>query len=205
MNKSFLFKHNLTDRCFNVSETPVGKAQKEVLFKLGLEGFWTWHSCWISAPGEPAPPAGLLGLGEEDSQCAVNPLDLVTTVYMSANSFLQQEMTARMVQSHFAVPLLLSPLLWSLRAVVGQWRTHSLAETLEGDMESTEMPLIFCVKLGHCSVSKSQVLSHVMESSQSSNECFLHRGMEGGQLPWWLANGVLLVPHFWRPQPGCFP
>ncbi|KAJ7990387.1 hypothetical protein DPEC_G00299770 [Dallia pectoralis] len=138
-----------------------------------------------------------------DSQCLVNPLDMVVAVYRSANSFLQLEMSARMVQRQFAVPLLLPAitpdqsvcfLLWSLRGVVGQWRPHSLAENSgisQGGLVSTAMPLISCVKLGHCSVSKSQVLSHLVGRPQNSSECFLHRGMEGGQLPRRLADGLV--------------
>jgi hypothetical protein len=46
--------------------------------------------------------------GHKDESCsAVNPLDLLTGVYMSANSFLQQEIAVRMVQCRFAVPLVL--------------------------------------------------------------------------------------------------
>lgn len=44
-------------------------------------------------------PVGDYGLDmDENSQCAVNPLDLVAVIYMTTNSFLQQEITHRMLQ-----------------------------------------------------------------------------------------------------------
>ncbi|KAJ8369028.1 hypothetical protein SKAU_G00090560 [Synaphobranchus kaupii] len=147
---------------------------------------------------------GLPGL-REDTQCAVNPLDLVTAVYMSASNFLRQEMTVRMAQCGFAVPLLLPPcgpggqatlLLWPLRAVVRTWRPHLLAEPdsfIKGDMTSAQMPLLSFVRLGRCSVSKSQVVNHILGGFQGPTSCFLHKGMDGGQLPRRLSNGLVEV------------
>ncbi|KAJ3590857.1 hypothetical protein NHX12_008805 [Muraenolepis orangiensis] len=143
--------------------------------------------------------------GHEDdkSYCAVNPLDLLTGVYMSVNSFLRQEMTVRMVQCQFAVPLVLPSLnpeqpsiflLWPLRSVVSNWRPQSTTQTelsLDADLASTLMPLVSCVKIGHCSASKSKVLSHLMAGAQSHSEMFLHRGMDGGQIHRKLGNGLV--------------
>ncbi|XP_040902463.1 interferon-induced very large GTPase 1 isoform X2 [Toxotes jaculatrix] len=151
------------------------------------------------------PPDEMIsGLGGE-SQYAINPLDLVTAVFMSSNTFLQQEMTVRMVQCQFAVPLVLPNiepeepshfLLWPLRGVVSQWMSHFLDENRkvqEGDLASTQMPMVSCVKLGHCCVSKSQVLNHILRGLKSCNETFLHRGMDGGQLPRKLSNGLVEI------------
>ncbi|XP_045930159.1 interferon-induced very large GTPase 1 [Micropterus dolomieu] len=140
-----------------------------------------------------------------DSQCAINPLDLVTAVFMSANTFLQQEMTVRMVQCQFAVPLVLQNinpvepshfLLWPLRGVVSQWRSHfpdKDNKVYEGHLASTDMPMISCVKLGHCGVSKSKVLNNVMSRLRAPKETFLHRGVDGGQLPRRLSNGLVEI------------
>ena len=141
--------------------------------------------------------------GQDQSHCAVNPLDLLTGVYMSSNSFLQQEMTVRMVQCQFAVPMVLPSvnpeqpsifLLWPLRSVVSNWRPQSIAKTklsLEIDLASTAMPLVSCVKIGHCSASKSKVLNHLMAGAQSHSEMFLHREMDGGQIRRRLCNGLV--------------
>lgn len=151
------------------------------------------------------PSEGMInGFGEEN-QCDINPLDLVSAVYMSANSFLQQEMTVRMVQCQFAVPLVLPNidpdepsnfLLWPFRSVWSQWRSPSSdtnSNVLEGDLASTYMPMISCVKLGRCGVSKSQVLNKIICGLSSSQEIFLHRGMDGGQLPRRLSNGLVEI------------
>ncbi|GLD57347.1 interferon-induced very large GTPase 1-like protein [Lates japonicus] len=149
-----------------------------------------------------SPEEMINGFGEE-SQYAINPLDLVTAVFMSANTFLQQEMAVRMVQCQFAVPLVLPSidpeeasrfLLWPLRGVVSQWPSHFLGKNRnfqEGDLASTYMPMVSCVKLGHCGISKSQVLNHIISRLKSCNETFLHRGMDGGQLPRRLSNGLV--------------
>lgn len=147
----------------------------------------------------------MLNGSEGENQCAINPLDLVTAVFMSANTFLQQEITIRMAQCQFAVPMVLPNigpeepshfLLWPLRAVVSQWKSHTpdnSGRVQEGDLAKTCMPMVSCVKLGHCSVSKSQVLNHVLSGPRSDSETFLHRGMDGGQLPRRLSNGLIEV------------
>ncbi|XP_010727912.3 interferon-induced very large GTPase 1 [Larimichthys crocea] len=143
--------------------------------------------------------------GSGESQCAINPLDLVTAVFMSANTFLQQEITMHMMQCQFAVPLVLPDrdpekpnhfLIWPLRGVVSQWRSHfpdRNREVHEGNLASTYMPMVSCVKLGRCGVSKSQVLNNVINGLGSPSETFLHRGMDGGQLPRRLSNGLVEI------------
>ncbi|KAM9359472.1 interferon-induced very large GTPase 1 [Symphorus nematophorus] len=150
------------------------------------------------------PKENINGFGGE-SQCPINPLDLVTAVFMSANTFLQQEMTMRMVQCQFAVPLVLPNidpeepshfLLWPLRGVVSQWRSNfpdRNRKIHEGDLASTHMPMVSCVKLGRCGISKSQVLNNVMNGLRSPSETFLHRGTDGGQLPRRLSNGLVEI------------
>lgn len=140
-----------------------------------------------------------------DSQGAINPLDLITAVYMSASTFLQQEISKRMMQCQFSIPLVLPNkdpeepscfLLWPLRGIVGQWRSHPLNKyrrIQEGDLATTCMPLVSFVRLGCCSVSKSQVLNHMLRGVTSSCQTFLHRGMEGGQLPKRLSGGLVEI------------
>ncbi|XP_012732903.2 interferon-induced very large GTPase 1 [Fundulus heteroclitus] len=155
--------------------------------------------------GEGKPPEEILSSSEDNTQNAINPLDLVTSVFISADTFLQQEITVRMMQSKFAVPLVLPNvdpdkpsqfLLWPSRGVVGQWRAHfldTIGRVQDGNLATTPMPIISCIKLGHCSLSKSQVLNYVLNGPESSNNTFIHKGMDGGQVPRRLSNGLVEI------------
>lgn len=145
---------------------------------------------------------GELPEGFEENGRAMNPLDLVSAVYMSANTFLQQEITSRMVQCHFAVPLVLPNkepgeasqfLLWPLRSIRSRWMSTlpgGHRELLEGDLASTRMALVSCVKLGHCGVSKSQVLNYIL---RSTSDTFLHKSVSGGEQPRRVSNGLVEI------------
>ncbi|XP_043976588.1 interferon-induced very large GTPase 1 [Gambusia affinis] len=145
-------------------------------------------------------PEEKLSSSEEN---AINPLDLVTSVFISADTFLQQEITVRMMQCKFAVPLVLPNadpekpgqfLLWPLRGVLGQWRSlDTNGREQNGNLASTPLPIISCIKLGHCSVSKSQVLNYVLTGPKSSKNIFIHKGMDGGQVPRRLSNGLVEI------------
>ncbi|XP_054651260.1 interferon-induced very large GTPase 1 [Dunckerocampus dactyliophorus] len=151
---------------------------------------------WLLCPDARSPsckaPSDVNGL----SPCAsVSPLDVVSAVFMCANPFLQQEMAARMIQCQFAVPLILphmdaeqpsSFLLWPLRGVVKQWRTKDRVQ--EAVLASTFMPVITCVRLGSCAISKSEVLNHIIGS-----QTFLHRGTQEGEKPRRLSNGLVEI------------
>uniref|UniRef100_A0A8C7XDY1 GTPase, very large interferon inducible 1-like 2 n=1 Tax=Oryzias sinensis TaxID=183150 RepID=A0A8C7XDY1_9TELE len=141
----------------------------------------------------------------QDSQNIINPLDLVTSVFMSSNPFLQQEIAVHMMQCQFAVPLVLPNIdpeksgkfhLWPLRGVIGKWKSHSQETSgrfQEVHLATTNMPNISCVKLGYFGVSKSQVLNHVLNGHKFCRETFVHRGMNGGQMPRRLSNGLVEV------------
>lgn len=140
--------------------------------------------------------------GFEENGCAMNPLDLVSAVYMSADTFLQQEITSHMVQCHFAVPLVLPNkdpekasqfLLWPLRSLRSRWMSTLASghrQIHEGDLATTPMALVSCVKLGRCSVSKSEVLNYIL---RSTSDTFLHKGVGGGDQPRRLSNGLVEI------------
>ncbi|CAG6003057.1 unnamed protein product [Menidia menidia] len=142
---------------------------------------------------------------DDEGQFAINSIDLVTSVYKSANSFLQQDMTVRMVQCQFAVPLVIPStdpaepsnfLMWPLRGVFSQWRSHALdgnARVQESNLASISMPMVSCVRLGRCSISKSQTLNYVLNGLQAHQETFVHKGMEGGKIPRRISNGLVEI------------
>lgn len=140
--------------------------------------------------------------GFEENGYAMNPLDLVSAVYMSANTFLHQEITSRMAQCGFAVPLVLPNkdpeeasqfLLWPLRSICSRWMSTlpgGHTQLHEGDLASTSMALVSCVKLGRCGISKSQVLNYIL---RSTSDTFLHKGVGGGEQPRRVSNGLVEI------------
>lgn len=146
--------------------------------------------------------AGAYGLNvDENTPCAINPLDLVAAVSMTTNSFLRQEITYRMVQCNFAVPLYLPPvypekkgtvLLGSFRGVLGEWKSPS-EKIIMKNMANSRMPFVSAMRLGDCSISKSRVLNRVLGGPHKLNECFVNSGMEGGELPRVLSDGLVEV------------
>nr|XP_061828803.1 interferon-induced very large GTPase 1-like [Nerophis lumbriciformis]XP_061828805.1 interferon-induced very large GTPase 1-like [Nerophis lumbriciformis]XP_061828806.1 interferon-induced very large GTPase 1-like [Nerophis lumbriciformis] len=157
---------------------------------------------WLLCPDARCPSCKALSNFNGTADCggvspcaSVSHLDVVSAVFMCASTFLQQEMTARMMQCQFAVPLILPPmdaeeassfLLWPLRGVVRQWRIKESVQ--DAVLASTFMPMITCVRLGSCSISKSEVLNHII-----GGETFLHRGMQAGEPPRRLSNGLVEI------------
>uniref|UniRef100_S4RM28 VLIG-type G domain-containing protein n=1 Tax=Petromyzon marinus TaxID=7757 RepID=S4RM28_PETMA len=120
---------------------------------------------------------------------SVSILDLVTAVFLCCDSLLQQVLMVKMSRCHFALPLLLPDpgkgsvtfLLWAMRPVVHKWRPHD-GETRKGyredSMATTSMPIISFVRLGDCSVSKSERINSVL--SNENHEFFVHRAIYFG-------------------------
>ncbi|XP_063063186.1 up-regulator of cell proliferation-like [Engraulis encrasicolus] len=144
--------------------------------------------------------------GEEDMYSddgKVNPLDLVTALYHCADSFLQQEMAIKMSMCQFAIPFLLpqfsesccSLMLWALRNIYKEWRPRDQLNTkqyVEDSVVHAQIPVLSFVRLGNCSLSKSQLLNHVLSNAQHIN-VFTHRDMSGGNAPKKIANGLVEI------------
>ncbi|XP_053174936.1 up-regulator of cell proliferation-like isoform X2 [Scomber japonicus] len=133
----------------------------------------------------------------------VNPLDLIVALFHCADSFLQQEMALKMSMCQFSVPLLLphgnnsqcTLMLWALRDIVKEWRPQDLygfRGFVEDNIVQANIPFFTFVRLKNCSLSKSQVLNHVLSCSQQ-NHMFIHRDMKGGRLKRRIANGLVEV------------
>ncbi|MGH0167918.1 UNVERIFIED_CONTAM: hypothetical protein FKN15_053472 [Acipenser sinensis] len=155
---------------------------------------------------------GLCSKGNCDDN-RINPLDLITALFLCTDSFLQQEMMSKMSMCQFAVPLLLPDcstnqctlMLWAMRDIVKEWRPHSLAETrgfvedtetrgfVEDSIVRTAMPMISFVSLGDCSLSKSQILNQVLSNPQQHHDFFIHRDMSGGDVAQEISNGLVEI------------
>ncbi|MGH0156409.1 UNVERIFIED_CONTAM: hypothetical protein FKN15_031402 [Acipenser sinensis] len=134
----------------------------------------------------------------------INPLDLLTALFLCSDSFLQQEMMLKMSMCQFAVPLLLpncssnqcTLMLWAMRDTVKKFRPHSLTDSkgfVEDSIVSTPMPMVSFVRLGDCSLSKSQILNKVLSNPQQYHDFFTHRDMECGDIPRRISNGLVEI------------
>ncbi|XP_053185855.1 interferon-induced very large GTPase 1-like [Scomber japonicus] len=133
----------------------------------------------------------------------VNPLDLIVALFLCADSFLQQEMTLKMSMCQFPVPLLLphvnnsqsTLMLWALRDIVKEWRPQDLS-VVKDNIVQADIPFFTFVRLKNCSLSKSQVLNHVLSRGQQNHNIFIHRDMKGGAPKKIIANGLVEVCWF---------
>ncbi|CAK6981907.1 up-regulator of cell proliferation-like, partial [Scomber scombrus] len=134
----------------------------------------------------------------------VNPLDLIVALFLCADCFLQQEMTLKMSMCQFSVPLLLphvnnsqsTLMLWALRDIVKEWRPHDLSESrgfVEDCIVQADIPFFTFVRLKSCSLSKSQVLNHVLSRCQQNHNIFIHRDMKVGVITKKISNGLVEV------------
>ncbi|XP_026234895.1 up-regulator of cell proliferation-like [Anabas testudineus] len=161
---------------------------------------------------------------EDSADNKINPLDLIVALFLCADSFLQQEMVLKMSMCQFPVPLLLphgnnsqcTLMLWALREIVKEWRPHHLIESrgfVENSIVQTDTPFYSFVRLKNCSLSKSQLLNHVLSRDQQNQNIFIHREMKGGtnereiasglvEVCWCLPSGVKNLDIF--PEPVCF-
>ncbi|XP_053708873.1 up-regulator of cell proliferation-like [Synchiropus splendidus] len=137
----------------------------------------------------------------------VHPLDLIVALFLCADSCLQQEMALKMSMCQFSLPLLLPPtensrctlMLWALREIIKEWQPHGLSESRgfkENYIVREGIPLISFVRLKNCSLSKSQILNQVLSRGQQSQNMFIHREMEGGEVERKISAGLVEVGWF---------
>uniref|UniRef100_A0A8C8SBW4 Up-regulator of cell proliferation-like domain-containing protein n=1 Tax=Pelusios castaneus TaxID=367368 RepID=A0A8C8SBW4_9SAUR len=141
---------------------------------------------------------------DAEMKVSLHPLDVLCTIVLSSDSFLQQEILAKMSMCQFALPLLLPALdstkctlmLWAMRDIVRRWRPHSLAESRgfrEESLVLIKMPIISFVRMGSCSFSKSKLINEVLSPSQQHHDFCIHRDMESGNIPREIADGLVEI------------
>ncbi|XP_055756761.1 interferon-induced very large GTPase 1-like isoform X1 [Salvelinus fontinalis] len=139
-----------------------------------------------------------------DSSNVVNPLDIITALFLCSNSFLQQEMVLKMSMCQFSVPLLLpncdtkqcTLMIWAMRDIVKKFRPHSLSDPrgfVEDRIVLSDLPMVSFVRLGECSVSKSQILNKLLSNPQQYHDTFVHHDMECGDSPRRISNGLVEI------------
>ncbi|KAK2920459.1 hypothetical protein Q8A73_002663 [Channa argus] len=141
---------------------------------------------------------------EDSGDSGVNPLDLIVSLFLCADSFLQQEMATKMSLCQFSVPLLMpwvhnsqvTLMLWALRDIVKEWRPQDLSESkgfVEDSIVQANIPFYSFVRLKNCSLSKSQFMNHLLSRGQQNHNIFMHRDMKGGEHERKISNGLVEV------------
>ncbi|KAF4115038.1 hypothetical protein G5714_002527 [Onychostoma macrolepis] len=139
---------------------------------------------------------------ESNCSLSVNPLDILTAVFLCSDSFLQQEMTVKMSMCQFAVPLLLpnrdknqiTLMLWAMRDIVKKYRPHSLSDSsrfVEERIALSDLPLVSFVRLGRCNISKSEILNKLLSNPQQYTDTFVHFNMDCGNINKKISDGLV--------------
>ncbi|KAK6324949.1 hypothetical protein J4Q44_G00042910 [Coregonus suidteri] len=138
----------------------------------------------------------------DSSITEVNPLDLITALFICSDGFLQQEMALKMSMCQFAVPLLLpncdteqsTLMLWAMRDIVKQIRPcSSECEFVENSIVQTDLPMVSFVRLGNSTLSKSQLLNEVISNSQQNYNTFVHKNMTAGNIRRMISDGLVEI------------
>ncbi|XP_070971758.1 interferon-induced very large GTPase 1-like isoform X2 [Oncorhynchus clarkii lewisi] len=141
---------------------------------------------------------------DSDSSNVINPLDLITALFLCSDGFLQQEMVQKMSMCQFAVPLLLpncdteqsTLMLWALRDIVRKFRPSSQTSTktfVEDRLVVSDIPMVSFVRIGESSLSKSHILNKLLSNPQQYHDTFVHHDMECGDVPLQISNGLVEI------------
>ncbi|XP_061119294.1 up-regulator of cell proliferation-like isoform X2 [Conger conger] len=163
-------------------------------------------SCSSQKDTEPQNLDSLLSTehNPQDHSNRVNPLDLITAVFLCSDGFLQQEMVLKMSMCQFSVPLLLPTcdtqqctfMLWAMRDIVKKYKTPSLDDQrgfVEESIVLSDLPMVSFVRLGNSSISKSHILNQVLSNPQQYRDTFVHKNMECGDTPRRISNGLVEI------------
>uniref|UniRef100_A0A673W3K6 Fibronectin-like n=1 Tax=Salmo trutta TaxID=8032 RepID=A0A673W3K6_SALTR len=141
---------------------------------------------------------------QSDDEDLMNPLDLITALFLSSDSFLQQDIALRMSMCQFSVPLLLpncdteqsTLMLWAMRDIVKRYRPHSMKDQkgyVENSIVLTNLPMVSFVRLRNSTLSKSQLLNDVLSCSQQNYNTFVHSNMPAGNIPRTISDGLVEI------------
>ncbi|KAM4564534.1 up-regulator of cell proliferation-like isoform 2-T2 [Fundulus diaphanus] len=130
-----------------------------------------------------------------------NPLDIITALFLCSDGFVQQELALKMSMCQFSVPLLLpncdtkqsTLMLWAMRDIVKKYRPPDLPASKgfrEERIVLSELPMISFVRLGECSLSKSELLNKLLSNPQQYHDTFVHHNMECGNSPRKISDGL---------------
>ncbi|XP_061566347.1 interferon-induced very large GTPase 1 [Cololabis saira] len=164
-----------------------------------MKGSSTCESTYDDSSGTELDFSDILDSPNTDD--TLNPLDIITALFLCSDAFVQQEMALKMSMCQFAVPLLLPSfnteqctlMLWAMRDIVKKYRPPALSQSkgfIEEKIVDSQVPMISFVRLGDCSLSKSEILNKLLSNSQQYHDTFVHHNMEGGDSPKRISNGL---------------
>ncbi|XP_071264099.1 LOW QUALITY PROTEIN: interferon-induced very large GTPase 1-like [Salvelinus alpinus] len=141
---------------------------------------------------------------DTDNSNVINPLDLITALFLCSDGFLQQEMVQKMSMCQFAVPLLLpncdteqsTLMLWALRDIVRKFRPSSQMATkafVEERIVISDIPMVSFVRIGESSLSKSHILNKLLRNPQQYHDTFVHHDMDCGTVSRQISNGLVEI------------
>lgn len=139
-----------------------------------------------------------------DESNAINPLDLITILFLCSDSFLQQTMVLKMSHCQFAVPLLLpnsrtkeiTMMLWSLREIIRTFTPSKQAFqnlSCEERIVNSNIPLVSFVRLGNTVLSKSQLLNKLLSNTDHYHDTFYHRNIGCADVPRCISDGLVEI------------
>ncbi|XP_030193336.1 interferon-induced very large GTPase 1-like [Gadus morhua] len=164
--------------------------------------------CSAGSELEQDLPRGNVGLdlytmfGPKKSGELLNPLDIITALFLCSNGLLQQEMAVKMSMCQFGLPLLLPDcgtqkqtlMLWALRGIVKKYRPQALSDTkscIEKSIVVPKLPMVSFVRLGKSLLSKSEILNTLLSNPQQYQNTFVHHNMPCGNVPREIAEGLV--------------
>ncbi|XP_036002936.1 up-regulator of cell proliferation-like [Fundulus heteroclitus] len=130
-----------------------------------------------------------------------NALDLITALFLCSDGFVQQELALKMSMCQFSVPLLLpncdtkqcTLMLWAMRDIVKKYRPSDLSASKgfkEERIVLSKLPMISFVRLGECSLSKSEILNKLLSNPQQYHDTFVHHNMKCGDSQRKISDGL---------------
>ncbi|XP_043539102.1 up-regulator of cell proliferation-like, partial [Chiloscyllium plagiosum] len=130
-----------------------------------------------------------------------HPLDIISAIFVCADTILQQEVIVRMSLCQFAFPIVMpSPegrptfLMHPMRSFVRSYRPQSMRDRagyIEECMATSSLPTFAFVRFGNCSSSKSKLLNQVFSNSQPSLNYFVHYDMRCGDISRKVSDGMI--------------
>ncbi|XP_049332189.1 interferon-induced very large GTPase 1-like [Astyanax mexicanus] len=132
----------------------------------------------------------------------LNPLDLITAVFLCSDPFLQQELSLKMSLCQFAIPFLLpnsdtqqcTLMMWAMRDIVKKCRPHCSRDRFEeNSIVLANMPMVSFARLGKCSLSKSGFLNKLLSKTQQHHDTFVYKEMVSGNIQRKISNGLVEI------------